>query len=125
MNHTEDYEIATHPQTSQISAASTSSTPQNRNKRRKPSEKAENSKVEESLGILKTIVENNALKTDECSVYGQHVANKLRNHAKKTRDIVQHDFNFILFNADMGQYNIMETGHSSTSNSNFSVSSLQ
>lgn len=42
--------------------------------------------------------------SDEWSVFGQHVANKLRGYPKKTCFIVQHFINDILFDADMGKY---------------------
>src|SRR5580765_5188461 len=42
--------------------------------------------------------------TDDCSVYGEHVAFKLRSYDTRTRAIVQQQINNILFNADMGMY---------------------
>nr|CAI5834068.1 unnamed protein product [Callosobruchus analis] len=41
---------------------------------------------------------------DACEIYGEHVAMKLRSYSKRTQIMVQHLFNNILFNADMGQY---------------------
>lgn len=38
------------------------------------------------------------------SIYGQHVANKLRGYPKQTSYIVQHNINNLLFEADMGKY---------------------
>lgn len=44
--------------------------------------------------------------TDDWSVYGQHVGNKLRSYQPKTAVIVQHMINSLLFSADMGTYDI-------------------
>ncbi|KAG5898804.1 hypothetical protein JTB14_011014 [Gonioctena quinquepunctata] len=84
------------------SKPSTSATPRKQfNKRRKLNESVEVSKVDQALGFLKNAASNNDLKDDECGVYGQHVAHKLRSYSKKTRAVVQHN---IIFSADMGQY---------------------
>lgn len=40
---------------------------------------------------------------DECSVYGEYVSHKLRNYDFRTRCIVQHQINDIIFHADMGK----------------------
>ncbi|KAJ8964358.1 hypothetical protein NQ314_004969 [Rhamnusium bicolor] len=103
----------------QIPVAKTSFTPLR--KRKRPPEPEVHPKVDEGLGILKTAVSINALKADGCSVYGQHVACKLRGYTNKTRNIVKHHINNVLFNADMGQYDIVESTSRSTSNSNLSV----
>lgn len=42
---------------------------------------------------------------DESTTYGLHVGNKIRNYTPKTRALVQHYINNILFDADMGKYN--------------------
>lgn len=59
--------------------------------------------VEEATEILK-IPYSPTTAPDEWSVYGQHVANKLRGYHKKTSSIVQHLINNILFEADMGKH---------------------
>jgi len=41
---------------------------------------------------------------DDWSIYGQHVANKLRGYSKQTSSIVQHLINNIIFEADMGKH---------------------
>ncbi|KAK7578149.1 hypothetical protein V9T40_010354 [Parthenolecanium corni] len=48
-------------------------------------------------------------KRDSCDVYGEHVAMKLRNYSERTRSIVQHLVNNILFEADMGKFNDVST----------------
>lgn len=48
-------------------------------------------------------------KRDSCDVYGEHVAMKLRNYNERTRSIVQHLTNNILFEADMGKFNDVST----------------
>lgn len=84
---------------------STTATLSSRLGKRKYVEKSEEEpSVDDTLGILKTAVPNNLIKSDECSAYGQYVASKLRNYAKKTRNIVEHEINNVLFMADMGNY---------------------
>lgn len=95
-----------------------------KSKRRKLSESGDDLKVKEALDILKSASASNSLNADECGVYGQHVAYKLRSYAKKTRDIVQHHINTILFKADMGEYNSIESRPSSVSSSISSIYSL-
>ncbi|KAG7162741.1 uncharacterized protein LOC121873514 [Homarus americanus] len=76
--------------------------------KRKKAESEEDPRIEEALNILKGAAASASSQQDECGVYGQHVANKLRNYSKRTRAIVQHHMNNTLFNADMGQFD-MET----------------
>ncbi|XP_050064604.1 uncharacterized protein LOC126553492 [Aphis gossypii] len=61
--------------------------------------------IEEAIEILKRPYPT-APTPDEWSVYGQHLANKLRKYTPHTSSIVQHYFNNILFEADMGKYEI-------------------
>lgn len=61
------------------------------------------SKVDQALGFLKNAAANNELR-DECGVFGQHVAHKLRSYNKITKAIVQHHINNIIISADMGHY---------------------
>lgn len=42
--------------------------------------------------------------SNSCSIYGQYVANKLMNYSDRTRAIVEHKINNILFEADMGNF---------------------
>ncbi|KRT85324.1 Myb/SANT-like transcription factor, partial [Oryctes borbonicus] len=55
--------------------------------------------IEEAYNVLKT-----SATRDACDIYGEHIAMKLRNYSSRTQSVVQHLFNNILFNADMGQY---------------------
>lgn len=41
---------------------------------------------------------------DRFATYGEHVANKLRTYNQRTQAIVEHAINNILFEADMGNY---------------------
>lgn len=50
-----------------------------------------------------------ACERDSCDVYSEHVAMKLRKYNERTRSIVQHLFNNILFEADMGKYSDVST----------------
>lgn len=49
------------------------------------------------------------LQYDESTTYGLHVGNKIRNYTPKTRALVQHYFNNILFEADMGKYDFVNS----------------
>jgi hypothetical protein len=63
----------------------------------------EDPRVAEAYKILKEVSERNE-KRDDCVVYGEHVAHKLRGYDSRTCAIVQHHINNILFEADMGKY---------------------
>nr|XP_023022455.1 uncharacterized protein LOC111510749 [Leptinotarsa decemlineata] len=54
------------------------------------------SEVDQALGFLKNAAADNDLR-DECGVFGQHVAHKLRSYNKITKAIVQHHINNIIF----------------------------
>nr|CAI5823940.1 unnamed protein product [Callosobruchus analis] len=56
-------------------------------------------RIDQAFTILQKSTER-----DACEIYGEHVAMKLRSYSKRTQIMVQHLFNNILFNADMGQY---------------------
>lgn len=43
---------------------------------------------------------------DPCSVYGAHIANKLKTYSQRTRVEVEHAINLILYDADRGKYEI-------------------
>lgn len=66
----------------------------------------EDPRLNEILQIIKSsVTAAAAISTmDECSVYGQHVANKLRSYSAKTRTMVEHNINNELFKADLGEY---------------------
>lgn len=59
------------------------------------------SQVDQVMGILKQSIER-----DDCDVYGEHVACKLKKYTKKTVNVVQHRINNILFEADMGYLDV-------------------
>lgn len=65
------------------------------------------SRIDEAFDILKKSASNIELSQqppDECTTYGTHIGNKLRNYTPKTRSFVQYYFNNILFEADMGKF---------------------
>lgn len=41
---------------------------------------------------------------EECSTFGQHIANKLLKYSSRTRAMVEHAINNIIFEADIGKY---------------------
>ncbi len=67
-------------------------------------------RIGEALGILRTAVQrqtaNDGADKDDCFIYGQHVANKLRKYSPRIRDIVQYHINTVLYHADMGNPDI-------------------
>ena len=63
----------------------------------------EDPRVAEAYKILKEVSERHE-KRDDCFVFGEHVAHKLRGYDSRTCSIVQHHINNILFEADMGKY---------------------
>lgn len=76
--------------------------PQKKRKGLSPSDREE-----EAYSILK-----NACQRDDCSIYGEHVANELRNLSCRARTMVKHIINNTLFEAAMGKYD--EPSHAST-----------
>lgn len=69
----------------------------------KKARNVEDPRVTEAYRILKEVSKRNE-KRDDCFVYGEHIAHKLRNYDSRTSAIVQHHINNILFEADMGKY---------------------
>jgi len=71
-------------------------------------DKEDDAKSEEIPEILKDAAAKKELPEketlDDCAVYLQHVANKLRKYSRNTRIQVEHAINNILFAADMGKY---------------------
>lgn len=72
------------------------------------------SRIDEAFAILKktalnTSNINSQNLSDECTTYGLLVGNKIRNYQPKTRSLVQHYINNILFEADMGKYDFNST----------------
>lgn len=63
--------------------------------------------IEEAMELLKRPYPT-LTTPDEWSVYGQHLANKFRKYSSRTSFIVQHRFNNILSEADMGNYDIVD-----------------
>lgn len=84
-----------------IPAISSTST---QNDEKKKTNLKEDSKIAETFQSSRNAVESNTFNSDMCDTYGQHVAHKLKAYSQKTQNIVQHHFNTILFNADMGAY---------------------
>ncbi|XP_031350513.1 uncharacterized protein LOC116176175 [Photinus pyralis] len=74
-------------------------------KLKKPKEK-EDVRIQEAYAILKdTHAKYSAsqnVSTDRFTIFGQHIAAKLRTYNKRTQAIVEHSINNILFEADMG-----------------------
>jgi len=91
-------------------------------KKIKPYDKEDDAKAQEAPEILKEspdilkespeiLKESPARKElpeketpDDCAIYLQHVANKLRKYSRNTRIQVEHAINNVLFAADMGKY---------------------
>ena len=73
--------------------------PKKKAKRSKPAS-AYSKREEEAYAVLQQ-----AMKKDECTTYGEHVANELRDLQPRARTIVKHLINNILFEAAMGKYN--------------------
>lgn len=75
------------------------------------------SRIDEAFNILKksdSNIELNQQPPDECTTYGTHIGNKLRNYSPKTKAFVQYYFNNILFEADMGKFDGNESNLSSS-----------
>lgn len=68
-------------------------------KARKRTTHSPSDREEEAYSILKKSCER-----DDCSVYGEYVANELRNLNPRARTIVKHIINNTLFHAGMGKY---------------------
>lgn len=68
----------------------------------------EDPRVIEAYGILKGISSKTADK-DECSAHADFIACKLRKFDDRTRAIVMHNINDVLFNAEIGKYNEITT----------------
>ncbi|KAF5285486.1 hypothetical protein FQR65_LT13231 [Abscondita terminalis] len=47
--------------------------------------------------------------SDECSIFGEYIATKLRKHDDRTRTILQHRIHNILFQAEMDQFSMSES----------------
>lgn len=71
-------------------------------KRKQPTKKNvnEDPRIARAFDIMQSCVQQR----DSCDIYGEYVATKLRAYSRSTQNMVQHLFNNILFNADMGQY---------------------
>ncbi|XP_050298442.1 uncharacterized protein LOC126737557 [Anthonomus grandis grandis] len=86
----------------------------------------EDSTIAEAFGMLKSVVakEKPAEISDSCTDYGKHVANKLRNYSERTKAIVQYHFNNILFQADMGNFEINRNAAAMNVAANYQNSSI-
>lgn len=97
-----------------ISAREFISSEQSRSKKRKNCDgkcESEEPLIKEAYTIFKQ-----AYKRESCDIYGEHIAFKLKSYNERTRNIVQHLFNDILFEADMGKYNCKPPAPDSNSN---------
>lgn len=82
---------------SMFSHLSSPSEPRNRHRKKR---KMENPRIEEAFGIIK----NYKATRSPYSAYGQHIAQKLSGYSNRTRALVEHSINNILFDADMGLF---------------------
>lgn len=81
----------------------------------KKANKNDDTKLDEAFAILKESVA--APPPDACATYGAHVGNKLRNYNQLVRIQVEHKINNILYDADMGKYNVPNPYHHEVYNS--------
>lgn len=83
-------------------------------------------KIDEAFEMLRSVVakEKPVEISDACSDYGKHVANKLRNYSERTKALVQYHFNNILFQADMGHFDINRNTGTTSFNQNYRKSPL-
>nr|CAI5833562.1 unnamed protein product [Callosobruchus analis] len=77
---------------------------------KKKNKEVKESKVDEAFLLLKSAAENK--KNDLYDDYGVYITNKLKTYSARTKAFVQYYFNSILFQADMGQFEVSQ--HSST-----------
>lgn len=99
--------------------SSPSGKPRSKKPRTMPEEDA---RIDEALGILKDAVSKSSSLDDECGLFGQYIANKLRSYDPMTRAVVQHEINNSIFNADMKFYH-QSLATSSSSNTYRSTAS--
>ncbi|CAH1955122.1 unnamed protein product [Acanthoscelides obtectus] len=72
-------------------------------KRRK---EEEDPRIMQAFGYLQNVASGSASnKRDDCSVYGEHVANKIRKFDDRLKSLAQHRINNILFDLEMSHYN--------------------
>ncbi|VEN43582.1 unnamed protein product, partial [Callosobruchus maculatus] len=76
----------------------------------KQNKEAKDSTVDQAFLLLKSAAETK--KNDLYDDYGIYIANKLRTYSARTKAFVQYHFNSILFQADMGQFEVSQ--HSNT-----------
>lgn len=86
----------------------------------------EDDKIDEAFEMLRSVVGKQKPEeiSDACSDYGKHVANKLRNYSERTKAVVQYHFNNILFQADMGHFDINRNTATMSFNQNYQNSPL-
>lgn len=76
-------------------------------KRVKKKNHEEDNTINAAFDLLKSVaVKPKAEISDASSDYGKHVANKLRSYSERAKALVQYHINNILFQADMGQFDI-------------------
>ncbi len=93
-----DADVPTHPATPVT---------EKRKGTKRPSTPHGDPRIGEALSILRTAVNQQkeveqGPRYDDSSIFGQHVANKLRKYTPRVRDMVQYHLNTVLYHADMG-----------------------
>lgn len=85
----------------EISPAYDTDPAMNRDKRKK-----KNCSFSERRMVESNKTSDSLIKRDECSVYGEYVANELRNLSTQAQTLAKHNINNILFEANMGNYDL-------------------
>lgn len=66
----------------------------------KPSKRTSDTRVDEAYNIMESL-RGRVLERDECSIYGEQLAFKLRKMDVRTRLLLQHQINGLVFNTEM------------------------
>ncbi|KAJ8971599.1 hypothetical protein NQ314_000614, partial [Rhamnusium bicolor] len=77
--------------------------------KRKKINRQDESKFEEAYTILKAAVAALATTSDPADIFGQHIAGKLKQYSQKARVQVEYAINNIIYDADMGKYDLVST----------------
>lgn len=73
-------------------------------KRQKRVSSIDDTRLDEAFNILKQSSLTQQRPLSGNAIFGQHLANKLDTYTHKTRAVVEHSINNILFEADLGRY---------------------
>ncbi|XP_030758851.1 uncharacterized protein LOC115884425 [Sitophilus oryzae] len=87
----------TKPSTKKISSSDESDT---RKAQQKPSKRTSDTRVDEAYNIMESL-RGRVLERDECSIYGEQLAFKLRKMDVRTRLLLQHQINGLVFETEM------------------------